>query len=218
MAAGKGRPRTPISFACVAVCALAAPLAVAAAAAGQGSAVCPPASSVPPAPSSSPPSVVACVGSREVTLASFEHWSEVAKAAEAAHPPSAHELIEQVMGFLLSAEWVRGEARARHVHVRRATVRRKFERLRKQQFHKLAQFRAFLRKSKETVADLLMRVELQLLAAAIQKRVTAGKRGPKAQARALGRFVERFAKRWKARTYCASAYAVADCGHVQEAL
>ena len=97
-------------------------------------------------------------------------------------------------------------------------MRRKFEHLRKLQFHKPRQFRAFLRKTKETVADILMRVEVQLLSAAIQKRVTAGKRGPKAQGRALSRFAERFQKEWKRSTYCAPAYAIPDCGHVQESL
>ncbi len=215
---GRGR-RT--GAACASACLLGAALtslAVSGAPAAQGPALCPPSAPAPATPPSVPPSVLACVGAQEITLASYEHWSEVANAAGGAHPPSAHEVTQQVMNFLISADWVRGEARARHVHVSRAAVRRKFDQLRKQQFPKLRQFRAFLRESKETVADLLMRTELQLLASGIQRRVTAGKRGPRARAKALGHFVEHFRQKWQAQTYCAKAYAVADCGHVQEAL
>ena len=221
MGAGSGRRRAGVALGCAVACLLgtaAASVRASGAPTLQAPTVCPPQSSAPTAPPSPPPTVVACVGSREITLASFEHWSEVAKAAPGPQPPSTHEIVEQVMGFLLSVEWVRGEARARHVHVAPAVVRRKFEHLRKLQFHKLRQFRTFLRKTKETVADILMRIEVQLLAGAIQKRVTAGKRGPKAQGRALSRFAERFQKKWKRSTYCAPAYAIPDCGHVQESL
>ena len=221
MGAGNGRRRAVVALRCGAACLLgtaAASLGATGARAAQAPTVCPPQSSAPTAPPSSPPTVVACVGSQEITLASFEHWSEVAKAAAGPQPPSTQKIVEQVMPFLIANEWVRGEASALDVHVSPRAVRRKFAHLRKQQFPKLRQFRAFLRHTKETVADLLVRVEVQMLAGAIQKHVTAGKRGPKAQGRALGRFVERFQKKWKRSTYCAPAYAVPDCGHVQESL
>lgn len=162
--------------------------------------------------------VVACVGSQEVTEAAFKHWSAVAQTEEhphTKHKPSARAVTEQVMGFLISADWVRGEAANLKVHVSSTMVQRRFHEERQAQFPKLREFRKFLRESKQTVADLLMRVELDILSERIQQRVTAGHKSANGQARALKHFVNNFSPKWTATTYCAPQYAVRDCGHVQ---
>lgn len=87
--------------------------------------------------------------------------------------------------------------------------------MRKQQFPQIRKFRRFLRETKQTVADLLLRVELNLLSQRIQRRVVAHSHGVKGHQRALSRFVVRFRTKWTAQTYCAPQYAVSDCGHVQ---
>jgi ADP-heptose:LPS heptosyltransferase len=119
------------------------------------------------------------------------------------------------MGFLLSAAWVQGEARALHVHVSPAVVRKQFERVRHTQFPRRGEFQRFLRQTKQTVADLLMRVELNMLSARIQRRVASGHRGARAKQEALRRFIAHFRGKWTSQTYCAPSYAVPDCGHVQ---
>jgi hypothetical protein len=161
---------------------------------------------------------VACVGPQEVTEAAFKHWSAVAQAEEgphSKHKPSAREVTEQVMGFLISADWVRGEAADLKVHVSSAIVQRRFHEERQAQFPEPREFRKFLRESKQTVADLLVRVELDILSERIQQRVTAGHKSASSQARALKHFVNNFRPKWTAKTYCAPQYAVDDCGHVQ---
>jgi hypothetical protein len=122
------------------------------------------------------------------------------------------------MGFLISADWVVGEARDLNVHVSPAEVRRTFNRTRKAQFPKQGEFQAFLGKSKETVPDILLRVELDLLSQRLQRRVVAGEHGTHKKQVALKRFVSDFRNKWTAQTYCAAQYASQDCGHVQATL
>lgn len=191
---------------------------------------CPPASSAPTSTppsgvqgSTSSPAIVACVGPESITEVTFQHWRAIA-VADSSPPhhgrakkrgPSSHELVEEVMGFLISAAWVQGEARDLHVHVSRREVRQRFTRIRREQFPHMRRFRALLRKTRQTVADLMMRVELSILAERIQRRVASGHRGPKRQREAMSKFVGHFRAKWRGRTYCAPQYAVADCGHVQ---
>jgi hypothetical protein len=164
--------------------------------------------------------IAACVGSAQITQASLEHWIAIAQAAPSSPhaAPGAHEILEEVMGFLISADWIIGEARDLKVHVSPAKVRRELDRVRTLQFPRRGEFRAFLRQTKQTVADLLLRTELELLSQRIQRYVVAGQRGTRARERALKRYVERFRTKWLSQTYCAPQYAVAVCGHVQATL
>jgi hypothetical protein len=188
---------------------------------------CPPSSSsttsaTPPStPDAQPQTAVACIGSQAITEATFQHWRTVAQAepsSEAGHALSAAEVTTQVMGFLISGDWVIGEARDLNVHVSPAEVRRTFNRTRKTQFPKQSEFQAFLGKSKETVADILLRVELDLLSQRLQRHVVAGEHGAREKQQALKHFVSDFRKKWTAQTYCAAQYASRDCGHVQPTL
>jgi hypothetical protein len=122
------------------------------------------------------------------------------------------------MGFLISADWIIGEARDLDVHVSPAEVRRTFNQTRKTQFPKQSEFQAFLGKSKETVTDILLRVELDLLSQRLQRRVVAGKHGAHKKREALKHFVSHFRNKWTAQTYCSAQYASQDCGHVQTTL
>jgi hypothetical protein len=189
---------------------------------------CPPAPATAPAqpaPSGAQPApeqIIACIGTQPITGATFLHWLGVAgKADEPAskHSPATHStLVNQVIGFLVSSDWVLGEAQELHIVISEAKVHRTFDHIRRQQFPKRKEFTAFLRSSGQTVADLLFRVHLNLLSARIQRQVVAGHHGARSQRQALSRFVREFKTRWTARTYCEPAYADADCGHVQSGL
>jgi hypothetical protein len=205
---------------------------------GEPAAACPtPASVLPgsPAPSATSPAptpatgpyrpaaeeIVVCVGTQGITGATFAHWAVVAERSEPAprHPalePDRAEM-EQVLGFLISSQWVFGEAEDLGVKVTDGEVARHFDRLRRQQFPKHAEFRRFLARSGQTVADLLLRVKLSILTERIQRRVT-GHGGARSQQRTLSHFVTRFRRKWKAQTYCEPQYAVIDCGHTASPL
>jgi hypothetical protein len=115
-------------------------------------AICPPpVGTVEAAPAEAGEVTIACVGSTPISEATFEHWDEVAAAPRRASElssSSAHEaLLLQVMGFLLSAAWVQGEAKALGVALRPVRVRREFDRIRDEQFPRRRTFRRFLKKS-----------------------------------------------------------------------
>ena len=76
---------------------------------------------------------------------------------------------------------------------------------------------AFLKSTGETVADLLLRVRLNLTSMAIQQRVLAGQTTEAGREQAIANFVTSFRSRWRAQTYCLHAFATRDCGTVVRA-
>jgi hypothetical protein len=164
--------------------------------------------------------VVACVGSQSITEATFRHWAHIEHNDEAPtkHHQSMGVVVQNVMGFLISSDWILGEAQARNIVVSEAEVRHRFDHLRAQQFPKRRAFKRFLKQTGQTVADILLRVRLSILSERIQKSVEAGHHGARSRQSALESFVHEFKAEWTAQTYCAPAYAVQDCGHVQATL
>jgi hypothetical protein len=187
---------------------------------------CPPASSSSaPAPNAEQPTATAlpaaaailvCVGSRAITGAQFSHWLVIAQKGQGKgeRPTSPADMSSEVLGFLISAHWVVGEAERLRIDVTPAQVERSFVHIRNQQFPKPKEFQAFLRSSGQTVGDLKFRVKLNLLSQRTTKRVLSGRHGAAKQQHALARFVRGFSSRWRARTYCAAEYLTVDCGHV----
>jgi foldase protein PrsA len=84
-------------------------------------------------------------------------------------------LQQEVLGFLISAEWVIGEASHLGVKVTDKEVKKKFEEVKTQQFPKAADFEKFLASSGQTASDLLLRVKLNLLSAKIQEKIAKTK-------------------------------------------
>jgi len=87
-------------------------------------------------------------------------------------------LKQQVLGFLISANWVIGEASSQGVKVSDNEVKKQFNQIKTQQFPKEADFQKFLASSGQTISDLLLRVKLNMLSSKIQQKVTkdAGKK------------------------------------------
>jgi hypothetical protein len=188
--------------------------AIAAPGAGAALSVLPPLGAAAPAPEQ----IVVCVGPAAITGASYAHWLIVAERtagspAKGEHAPTAADLRTEVLEFLIGAQWVSSEAAAQGIHVRAALVKHEFDRIRSQQFPKRSDFRAFLRFSGQTVADLLMRVEQSLLSRRLLARVVAGHRSPGSKVRAERSFLKAFHAHWLAQTYCAAGFVIAECGH-----
>ena len=212
---------------CVALLCLYAAVVQGSAQASGSPEACPP--TAPTSPASVPPTtpsggqpaptqILVCVGSQSITGATFAHWAEVAKDSEGpapTHPLTPSEVVKEIMGFLISNDWLLDEAKVLHIQPSAHEVRRMYNRIRKRQFHKQREFEAFLRRSGETVSDLLLRVKVNLVSARIQKRLVAGHRSEASKQRVLSSFVKEFKRRWQAQTTCVPEYAVADCGHVQ---
>lgn len=81
-------------------------------------------------------------------------------------------LKQEVLGFLISANWVLGEAEEQGVKVSDAEVKKQFNTIKNQQFPKEAGFQKFLANTGQTVSDLLLRVKLNLLSSKIQQKIT----------------------------------------------
>jgi foldase protein PrsA len=84
-------------------------------------------------------------------------------------------LLSEVLGFLISSQWVIGEGGALGVKVSDAEVKKRFEQIKAQQFPKPAEFEKFLASSGQTVSDLLLRVKLNLLSSKIQQKIVKAK-------------------------------------------
>jgi foldase protein PrsA len=84
-------------------------------------------------------------------------------------------LQTEVLGFLISSQWVIGEASSLNVNVTDAQVKKEFTKIKSAQFPKGSEFEKFLSTSGQTVSDLLLRVKLNMLSAKIQKQIVKEK-------------------------------------------
>jgi foldase protein PrsA len=82
-------------------------------------------------------------------------------------------LQQEVLGFLISSQWVLGEANSLGVKASDKEVKKEFEKIKKTQFPKSGDFEKFLATSGQSVSDLLLRVKLNLLSSKIQKKIIA---------------------------------------------
>jgi foldase protein PrsA len=129
----------------------------------------------PPVPE--PPRYTACIAHLQSTQG---------KLAKGQTPPTPAQLkteCEQqykglqteVLGFLISSQWVIGESSSLGVKVSDKEVKKRFEQIKSQQFPKPAEFEKFLASSGQTVSDLLLRVKLNLLSAKVQQKIVKSK-------------------------------------------
>jgi foldase protein PrsA len=84
-------------------------------------------------------------------------------------------LRDQVLQFLISAQWIVGEAKDQGVKVTDDEVNKQFETTKKQSFPKEADFQKFLKSSGMALDDLKFRVRVQALSDKLRTKVTKGK-------------------------------------------
>jgi foldase protein PrsA len=124
-----------------------------------------------------PPSYATCIAHLEAT--------QPKPAKGAAAPTHAQlksqceqqfkSLQQEVLGFLISSEWVLGEGESLGVKVADSEVKKRFAQIKEQQFPKAAEFEKFLATSAQSVSDLLLRVKLNLLSSKIQQKIIKSK-------------------------------------------
>ena len=149
---------------------------------------------------------MAAVAGVAITKPVYEHWV----AIERAHGATAATAGRSALGFLITYEWVLGEAAARHITVSEAQLKARLTRLDKQSFPKPGALHRFMASTGESEADLDAILRVQLLKDRIAAKVTAGEAGPKAQ-QALAAFEEAFHAHWKRYTTCSARYVMEDC-------
>ena len=124
-----------------------------------------------------PPDYKACVAGLKAQTASVKGATTPTDAQLKAQCATEYtSLQQQVMQFLISADWVIGEAADQGVKVTDAAVRKQLDTERKQQFPTQAAFTKFMQQTGETTNDLLLRVKLQQLSTKIRTKVTGAQK------------------------------------------
>jgi foldase protein PrsA len=85
------------------------------------------------------------------------------------------QLRDQVLGLLISFEWIEREAEEQGITVSDAEVKKSFEEQKKQSFPKTEDYEKFLKDSGQTNEDVMQRVRLDTLSQKIRDKVTKGK-------------------------------------------
>jgi foldase protein PrsA len=124
-----------------------------------------------------PPAYTACIAHLEATAAKPVKGQAKPTAAELKSECEQQykSLQQEVLGFLISSEWVLGEGNSLGVKVSDKEVKKQFETIKSEQFPKPEDFEKFLATSGQTVSDLLLRVKLNLLSSKIQQHVVKSK-------------------------------------------
>ena len=127
-----------------------------------------------------PPDYTACIAHLEATAAKpAKGQSKPTKAELKSECEQQYTSLKQeVLGFLISSEWVLGEASHLGVNVSDKEVKKEFEKIKNEQFPKAAEFEKFLASSGQTVSDLLLRVKLNMLSSKIQQKISKEKGTP----------------------------------------
>jgi hypothetical protein len=155
--------------------------------------------------SSSNADAVASVAGVPISKSSYEHWLAVERAGG-----TTSNAGHRALSFLITSQWVIGEAAARKLSVSDTEVKQRLAQIEKQSFPKAGAFEKFLAKADETEADLLARVKVELLESRIASQVAAGKSGTQRKA-VIASFEPAFHRHWKALTTCKSGYVMEDC-------
>jgi len=82
------------------------------------------------------------------------------------------QLRDQVLQFLIQAEWLQGEARDQDIEVSQKEINTSFQRQKKQSFPTDAEYKNFLKTSGMSQQDIFLRVKLDLVSDKIRKKVT----------------------------------------------
>jgi foldase protein PrsA len=124
-----------------------------------------------------PPEYTACIAHLKATTpAPAKGQPAVTTAALKSQCEQQYKSLQQeVLGFLISADWVLGEAEHLGIKISDKEVEKEFDKIKAQQFPKSAEFEKFLASSGQTVSDLLLRVKLNLLSAKIQSKISKTK-------------------------------------------
>jgi foldase protein PrsA len=123
-----------------------------------------------------PPKYTACIAAAKAAAKPAKGQTAPTEAALKSQCEQQYKSLQQeVLGFLISSNWVIGEAKSLGVKISDAEVKKQFEKIKSQQFPKPAEFEKFLKTSGQSVSDLLLRVKLNLLSQKIQQKIVKQK-------------------------------------------
>jgi foldase protein PrsA len=127
------------------------------------------------APAPDPPNFTACIAHLEATTPKGKSPASAAQLKSECES-QYKSFLSEVLGFLISAQWVIGESEHLGLKLSDQEVHKQFERIKNASFPKAADFEKFLASSGQTVSDVLLRVKLNLLSTKIQQKILKSKR------------------------------------------
>jgi foldase protein PrsA len=127
---------------------------------------------------------VATVDGQSIPRAEYSHWlgvftkegTQQAQAQQGAAKPTAAQLRENTLRFLISARWLEGEASDQGVKVTDADVQKSLDEQKKQGFPNAGDYEKYLKSSGQSNGDVLRRVRVTLISNKLSTKV-AGKGG-----------------------------------------
>lgn len=166
------------------------------------------------------------VGDRAITEAAIRHWTAALSLSDARErsPQDGETPRQQAVSFLITSSWLVGEAHRLKLGVSEREVSRAIME-QEHAYDTRSEFAAYLKSAGRVPADLRLELEADLAFAAL-RRMLAGRernaslvRGEKrthlaaevVRRRVLGRFLDAWTSRWKARTDCRVGYVVDSC-------
>jgi phosphatidylethanolamine-binding protein (PEBP) family uncharacterized protein len=148
---------------------------------------------------------VAYVAGTPIPKAAYKHWLTVERklggAANASH---------RALGFLITSQWLVGEAAARRVTVPEAAIKQRYDHEVSQNFSQAGSLSKFEASSGETEADLLARIRVELLLSRTAAQVAGSASGSRRSA-LLADYERTFHAHWQALTTCEPGYVMEDC-------
>ena len=128
------------------------------------------------APAPEPPDYKACIAHAQANTPTAKGQPAPTQAVLKGQCEQQYKSLQQeVLGFLISASWVLGEAESLGVKVSDKEMHKRFEEVKSQQFPKAGEFEKFLASSGQTASDVLLRLKLALLAQRVQQKIAKRK-------------------------------------------
>lgn len=135
---------------------------------------------------------------RAITRTELHHWTDVTRKQEGRDQPSSAlgsdggssnaSLRDRVLGCLIESAWIENEAAAREIEIAADEVRRRVDRIVRDQFGDGNRYRRYLRDSGMTEADVAQRVRVDVLTCRLRD---ALREGGAVSRRAIERYYER---------------------------
>jgi hypothetical protein len=158
---------------------------------------------------------VATVQGRSIGKDAVAHWMGIKRAegSSAATPSSADQLKHQALAFLITADWLEGEAAAAGITVSDAEIGASYRRL--LQARTGQAFAESLRRRGMSSADELRVLRLGAIAQRLRAKIKAHGSTPSAARGQAGisEFLTAYRQRWKQRTKCSPGYVIAECSN-----
>jgi hypothetical protein len=153
-----------------------------------------------------PPRYARCTAAADAAQARLKRHRPISKRLLGMRCARVYiQLREKALAFLVTAEWLQGEAAAQGISVSRSEVDASYRQLLDGPAGQT--FASRLKQSDMTSTDELLQLRIEKLSLKLRAKLAAAPRRP------LGAFVAAYRRRWRQRTTCRPEYLIAECSN-----